>query len=59
MNVVVTKNVNGFTYYLGKGGRWEGLKDNAVVYYYVRAARKAIDDLIAVYPKGKFGFIRY
>lgn len=32
MGYLIRKNVNGFFYYLGVGGRWEGLKSNAIVF---------------------------
>jgi len=58
MKNLVTKKVGGITYYLGKNGRWEGLKDNAVIYHNIQSARKAIDDLRLINPKGKFDFTK-
>ena len=56
MQYLITKTVDGrFVYYYGKGGIWQGLKDNAI---HFKDRETAYDNRVAlkkIYPNVKFG----
>ncbi len=55
---IVTKTIDKrFVYYYGKNGRWEGLKNNGIVYGGLFATQREIEVLSGYFPNEKFSYI--